>query len=146
MSDATDEPALVVKKQPNVVLWLCCVLVVILLLFLWAIVGPDPAIVVSKQTTRITEPLRANGMPDYLEWLRRKQRQGVTPENNAAVLVWQAVAIRYQQLTSPATALQGPNTQGKPVPKDWKPFEFNGQTYYIVPLNYPDRGTPPTRE
>ena len=56
------------------------------------------------------------------------------------------VAIRYQQLTSPATALQGPNTQGKPVPKDWTPYNFNGQTYYIVPLNYPDRGTPPTRE
>jgi len=24
-----------------------------------------------------------------------------------------------------------------PVPKDWHPFEFNGMTYYVVPVNTP---------
>jgi hypothetical protein len=62
-----------------------------LLLFLWQLFGPNPAIVVSTRTTYITAPLRANGMPDYGKWLLERQRQGVTPENNAAVLMWQAL-------------------------------------------------------
>ncbi len=28
-----------------------------------------------------------------------------------------------------------------PVPKDWRPFEFNGMTYYIVPVDTPKTPT-----
>lgn len=59
--------------------------------FLWQIFGPGPAIVVSKATTFITEPLRADGLPDYEKYILEKMREGVTPENNAAVLFWQAM-------------------------------------------------------
>ena len=88
MNDATDDPDLLVKKRPNVVLWLCCCLGAFFLLFLFLLFGPDPPIVISKQTTHVITPLRRNGLPDYLEWLRQERRKGVTSENNAAVLLW----------------------------------------------------------
>jgi hypothetical protein len=46
---------------------------------------------VSEQTTRITQPLHPDGSVDYVAALNERQRQGVTPENNAAVLFWKAV-------------------------------------------------------
>ncbi|MEX1097541.1 MAG: hypothetical protein WED34_15960 [Planctomycetales bacterium] len=45
---------------------------------------------VSRETTHITEPLRADGTPDYLAALEAMASEGVTPENNAAVLYWRA--------------------------------------------------------
>lgn len=52
---------------------------------------PDPPIVISKETTYITEPLDEDGLPDYVEYLRQRCREGVTPENNAAVLIARAI-------------------------------------------------------
>jgi hypothetical protein len=59
--------------------------------FLWQLFGPNPPIIVSKETTYITEPLLPSGMPDYRKYLLDKLRDGVTPENNAAVLLWQSI-------------------------------------------------------
>lgn len=53
--------------------------------------GPNPTIVVSEDTTVITTPLRADGLPDYQKYWRDFGREGVTPENNGAVLFWRAV-------------------------------------------------------
>jgi hypothetical protein len=53
--------------------------------------GPSPPIVISKKTTVITTPLRADGLPDYQKYWRDFGREGVTPENNGAVLFWRAV-------------------------------------------------------
>lgn len=69
-------------------------LTVLLLLagwFAWQLFGPTPAIIVSRETTYITAPLRPDGLPDYEAYLLEKMRAGVTPENNAAVLLWQAL-------------------------------------------------------
>ncbi len=49
------------------------------------------AVTISKETTYITEPLRKDGYVDYVAALDRKCREGITPENNAAVLFWQAI-------------------------------------------------------
>jgi hypothetical protein len=46
---------------------------------------------VSKATTYITEPLQKDGYPDYAAALNRRLSNGVTPQNNASVLIWQAV-------------------------------------------------------
>jgi hypothetical protein len=46
---------------------------------------------VSKETTYATEPLDDDGFVDYAAALNRKLRQGVTPENNANVLLWKAI-------------------------------------------------------
>ncbi|MBN2581058.1 MAG: tetratricopeptide repeat protein [Pirellulales bacterium] len=50
-----------------------------------------PAIIISKETTCLTGPLRKDGTVDYVEALDRLSRQGVTPENNAAVPFWKAM-------------------------------------------------------
>jgi hypothetical protein len=51
---------------------------------------PRPMVTVSKETTFLAEPLREDGTVDYVAALNRRLSQGVTPENNAAVLVLQA--------------------------------------------------------
>ncbi len=51
---------------------------------------PNPKITVSKETTFITEPLTKDGYVDYLAALNAIGSKGVTPQNNAAVLLHQA--------------------------------------------------------
>ena len=46
---------------------------------------------ISKETTYITEPLKADGYPNYVAVLNRQYSEGVSPDNNAAVLLWQAI-------------------------------------------------------
>jgi hypothetical protein len=50
-------------------------------------------IVVSKETTRIEGPRRADRRIDYLEALNRKLSEGVTPENNAAAALYRAIRL-----------------------------------------------------
>ena len=58
----------------------------------WLVVGMfGVPVTISKETTYITEPLRADGYPDYVAALNQRLSQGVTPENNAAVLFWRAM-------------------------------------------------------
>ncbi len=52
---------------------------------------PRPKITISKETTYIIEPLRADGYVDYVAAINRRCSEGVTPENNAAALLWKAV-------------------------------------------------------
>lgn len=51
---------------------------------------PKPKITIGKETTYITEPLRPDGYPDYVAALNKRMSEGVTPENNAAVLLAKA--------------------------------------------------------
>ena len=50
-------------------------------------VGRHVAVTISRTTTYITEPLRADGYPDYQTALNRMASEGVTPDNNAAVAI-----------------------------------------------------------
>ena len=59
--------------------------------------GARPKHTVSKETTYITEPLRKDGSVDYVAALNQRFSQGVTPENNAAVLFWKAVGPKEIQ-------------------------------------------------
>lgn len=47
-------------------------------------------IVVSKETTYLEGPLKEDGTVDYVAALNELSGKGITPENNAAVLYWQA--------------------------------------------------------
>jgi hypothetical protein len=58
---------------------------------------PLVRVTISKETTYITEPLRPDGYPDYAAALNRWQSEGVTPENNAAVLFWKAMGPAHVQ-------------------------------------------------
>ncbi len=59
---------------------------------------PPPAIVVSEETTYITEPLRADGLVDYREAYRRMYFADLTRENNAI--------FDYAQIVNPEDAWQ----------------------------------------
>ncbi len=48
----------------------------------------------SKETTYFVEPLREDGTVDYVAAFNKRLSEGVTPENNAAVLIWQAIGYR----------------------------------------------------
>jgi hypothetical protein len=52
---------------------------------------PRVLVTISKATTYITEPLHPDGYPDYLGAINRRLSRGVTPENNAVVLLWKAL-------------------------------------------------------
>ncbi len=55
---------------------------------------PKPKITISKETTYITEPVREDGYVDYQAALNARLGKGVTPENNAAVLLLKAFGTK----------------------------------------------------
>ncbi|MDA0659573.1 MAG: hypothetical protein O3C60_12110 [Planctomycetota bacterium] len=55
---------------------------------------PGPTIKVSTETTVITSPLNSKGLPQFGRHWHEARATGVTPELNAAVLIWQAVGSR----------------------------------------------------
>jgi hypothetical protein len=70
-------------------LWTAAILLLLLVVLILA--WPSaPRIVISKETTYITEPLKPDGTVDYIAALNQRLSEGVTPETNAAVLFWQA--------------------------------------------------------
>jgi hypothetical protein len=60
---------------------------------IWAFrtVGPNSGGALSRETTYITAPLAEDGLPNYALAMLADRRKGITPENNAAVLLWQAM-------------------------------------------------------
>ncbi|NQT17506.1 MAG: hypothetical protein HQ582_32425, partial [Planctomycetes bacterium] len=53
--------------------------------------GAGLIVTISEETTHIERPLDEEGYVDYIAALNERNREGVTPENNAAVLLWQAI-------------------------------------------------------
>ncbi len=77
-----------------------------------------PELVISKETTYITEPLTPEGLPDYVAFLNRRLSQGVTPENNAVVLLLRALGPKLEGRMLPAwvyrrLGMRPPEMQGK---------------------------------
>jgi hypothetical protein len=79
------------RKKRSILWFIAGVFLLLLGLFFFQLFGPDPRIVVSRQTTYLTEPLGSNGLPDYERYLLERYREGVTPQNNAAALMWKAL-------------------------------------------------------
>jgi hypothetical protein len=85
-----DDTPPIPRRKPNV-LWLIAVAFGLLFaLFAYQLLGPNPPIRVSKQTTYITTPLLPSGLPDYEASELQRQRGNITPCDNAAILLWQA--------------------------------------------------------
>ena len=61
-----------------------------------------PKFTVGKETTYITEPLDEQGYVDYAAALNKRMSQGVTPQNNANVLLWKALGPHPDGGTIPA--------------------------------------------
>lgn len=72
---------------------LAAVIGIIVGLYFWDkhAAGNRVLVTISKETTYITEPLHPDGYPDYVAVLNQQFSEGVTPENNSAVLFLKAV-------------------------------------------------------
>ncbi len=64
---------------------------------------------VGPETTYVTGPLDADGRVDYVAALNTRLRGDITPEQNANVLIWQAI---------------GPRPEGRPMPDEY--FQWLG--------------------
>jgi hypothetical protein len=83
---------------------------------------------VSRETTYITAPLFPEGAPDYITWLNQRAAQGVTPDNNAAVPLIQAIGMpRLDGLTN--DDWEARMWRGLGVPESHVP----GKMLYFVP-------------
>ncbi len=92
---ATSEPDFTDSRRSRDkfrVWWIFAALVLLgIVWFFFQLFGMTSSIVVSKETTFILEPLGTDGLPDFSAYLQNRASEGVTPENNAAVLTWQAM-------------------------------------------------------
>src|SRR3954451_11812878 len=86
-----DAPFTPPKKKPSIFWWIGGAILILVVLFFLQLFGPSPRLVVSRRTTYITTPLGKNGLPDYEKSYLELCREGVTPENNAAALIWPAL-------------------------------------------------------
>jgi hypothetical protein len=103
------------------------VLIGLVCLWQWLINrGSAPALVVSHQTTWITEPLNKDGTVNYVAYVDAIARQGVTPENNAA--------IKYLQATGPK-GLKQDNPAAVQRVLDALPLKLPADGKYFVPLD-----------
>jgi hypothetical protein len=99
----------------------------IIVAFLYQLFGPNPRIIVSQETTVITSPLGTDGLPDYQRYWQDRGREGVTHENNGAVLFWKAIwpgeldaeerlllaeALGFEQEPEESKSLQTPYSRG----------------------------------
>jgi hypothetical protein len=80
---------------------------------------------ISPETTYVTEPADKDGYIDYVTALNQRLSQGVSPEKNANVLIWQAIGPP-EYLDMPAEYFQW--LWVEPPPKkgqywiDWREF------------------------
>jgi hypothetical protein len=81
-----------------------------------------PRFTVGKETTHVLGPLTKEGYVDYPTALNQRLSKGVTPENNAAVLLWKAFGPHPRGATMP------------PVFFKWLGFHPPERGAYFVPL------------
>jgi hypothetical protein len=63
---------------------------------------PKPMFTIGKETTYVAGPLDEDGTIDYSVALNERLRKGVTPDNNAVVLLWKATGPRPEGRTMSA--------------------------------------------
>jgi N-acyl-D-aspartate/D-glutamate deacylase len=61
-----------------------------------------PKFTIGKETTYVNGPLYEDGTIDYPTALNERLRKGVTPDNNAVVLIWKALGPRPEGKQMPA--------------------------------------------
>lgn len=85
------EVAKLPRKKTNLLWWIGGLFLLLVAAFLYLTFGPNPPIVISRETTYLTSPRGADGYPEYGRYALELYRKGVTPENNAATLLWPAM-------------------------------------------------------
>jgi hypothetical protein len=84
-----------------------------------------PHFTIGKETTYVTKPVDADGYIDYATALNERLRRGVTPANNANVLIWKAL---------------GPHPEGATMSPEffkWLQIEpLPERSDYFIPLSH----------
>lgn len=105
-------------KKPTVYFFVIGgILLLTVLLLVWVVLGPSGPIIVSKQTTYLTEPLAADGLIDYRQAIVDLQGKDVLPEENAAIPFLQAtwpcdLDAEHQVLVCDALQMKVPAADG----------------------------------
>jgi hypothetical protein len=87
--------------------------------FAYAMLPGSSTFTVSTETTYVTGPLDKYGYVDYVTALNERLSKGVRPENNANVLIWQALGPR------PEGAEEAEDAKNAAAPKE--PVEGDGR-------------------
>jgi hypothetical protein len=82
---------------------------------------------VGKETTHVTGPLDKDGYPDYAAALNERLREGVTPDNNANVLLWKAIGPRPEGRALPPELFRMLGVEPPPEKGDY----FIGLSRYV---------------
>jgi hypothetical protein len=82
------------------------ILALFAVLLVWAAWPGSSTFTVSPETTYVTEPLDKHGYVDYVTALNDRLCKGITPENNANVLIWQALGPHPEGGTMPPKYFQ----------------------------------------
>jgi hypothetical protein len=119
----TAEPSAAPQRWWHDVRWIAALVGVAFVgTLLWGLFGPEPRIVVSRETTFITAPLRPDGLPDYPAHALDLLGRDVPPEDNAAVALLHAtwpMDLEAPQLTAVRRALGIPDTPPDVAPIVW---------------------------
>lgn len=67
----------------------------LLLVVLWAALGPNAPIRISRETTYLTSPLKEDGLVDYCLAVERQRSQQVRPQQNGAIPLAKAIAVGW---------------------------------------------------
>ena len=102
---------------------------------------PAVPFTISVATTRITKPLKPDGTVDYAAALNARMSEGVTPENNAGVLLMQAIGA---EAVSEAHREPFFKALGVPVPESGKGTLVSFDDY--VEEHLKAKGNPDRRE
>lgn len=86
--------------------------------------GGKPLFTVGEETTRVTGPVNPDGYVDYVTALNERLGEGVTPENNAHVMIVEAIGPHPEGATMPGEFWEWLGIEEPPEEGD-----------YFVPLN-----------
>lgn len=81
--------------------WWPAIPIVIIVLLIYAAWPGRSTYTVSEQTTLVTDHVDAQGLIDYPTALNERMSKNITPENNAKVLIWQALGPHPERGTMP---------------------------------------------
>jgi hypothetical protein len=87
---------------------------------------------------QIAKPLGQTNVPQYqsdiVPQYSAQLNQRFVPNSNAQP-TYQPVPGSSMPYYNPGSPYLPPNPQHKAVPESWKPFNFNGMQYYIIPVD-----------
>jgi hypothetical protein len=102
------------------------ILIVLFIGLIYAAWPGSSTFTVSPETTYVTEPLDKHGYVDYVTALNERLRGNIKPEDNANVLIWQALGPHPEGGTMPAEYFEW---LGVPPPPEKGEYRISFQKY-----------------